>query len=171
MKVRDAGRLSTRVLCGAVVFNGIWFYVLNDALEKNLYFTGSWYDIPYSGSFALFTAVALLGPGLLPTPETAADESYGSLDGESGHDGSAFTAHHCALRAARSAPSAPSLRLPRAGDACDHVPDGVSSVHPASPPEPRVAAHQPRAAGGIAHRSHDRIAQPTLFLGDHRSRT
>jgi diguanylate cyclase (GGDEF)-like protein len=65
-------------LSGAFVFNGIWFYVLNNALEKNVYFTGSWYDIPYSGSFALFTAVAVLGPGLSPAPETAADESYGS---------------------------------------------------------------------------------------------
>jgi diguanylate cyclase (GGDEF)-like protein len=65
-------------LCGAFVFNGVWFYVLNRALEKEVYFTGSWYDIPYSGSFAIFTAVAVLGPGLLPTPETAADESYGS---------------------------------------------------------------------------------------------
>jgi diguanylate cyclase (GGDEF)-like protein len=65
-------------LCGAFVFNGIWFYVLNNALERNVYFTGSWYDIPYSGSFALFTAVAVLGPGLSPTPETVADESYGS---------------------------------------------------------------------------------------------
>jgi diguanylate cyclase (GGDEF)-like protein len=65
-------------LCGAFVFNGVWFYVLNRALEKEVYFTGSWYDIPYSGSFAVFTAVALLGQGLLPTPETSADESYGS---------------------------------------------------------------------------------------------
>ena len=65
-------------LCGAFVFNGIWFYVLNRAIERDVYFTGSWYDIPYSGSFALFTAVALLGPGLSPAPETAADESYGS---------------------------------------------------------------------------------------------
>jgi diguanylate cyclase (GGDEF)-like protein len=64
--------------CGAVVFNGIWFYVLNNAIEKDVYFTGSWYDIPYSSSFALFTAVGLLGAGLLPAPETAADESYGS---------------------------------------------------------------------------------------------
>jgi diguanylate cyclase (GGDEF)-like protein len=65
-------------LCGAFVFNGIWFYVLNNAIERDIYFTGSWYDIPYSGSFALFTAVGLLGTGLSPVPETAADESYGS---------------------------------------------------------------------------------------------
>jgi diguanylate cyclase (GGDEF)-like protein len=76
----SSGRWKTfyAYLCGAFVFNGVWFYVLNDALEKNLYFTGSWYDIPYSGSFALFTMVALLGPGLSPTPESAVDESYGS---------------------------------------------------------------------------------------------
>ncbi|MGC1450445.1 MAG: diguanylate cyclase [Candidatus Sulfotelmatobacter sp.] len=65
-------------LCGAFLFNGVWFYVLNRALEKEVYFTGSWYDVPYSGSFALFTAVSVLGPGLLPTPETAADEPYSS---------------------------------------------------------------------------------------------
>jgi diguanylate cyclase (GGDEF)-like protein len=64
--------------CGAVVFNGIWFYVLNNAIERDVYFTGSWYDIPYSGSFAVFTAVGLLGAGLSPGVETAADELYGS---------------------------------------------------------------------------------------------
>ncbi|HEY6372432.1 MAG TPA: GGDEF domain-containing protein [Candidatus Sulfotelmatobacter sp.] len=71
----SSGRWKTfyACLCGAFVFNGIWFYVLNDALEKNLYFTGSWYDIPYSSSFALFTAIALLGTGLSPTPETEAE--------------------------------------------------------------------------------------------------
>ncbi len=65
-------------LCGAFIFNGIWFYALNNALERGVYFTGSWYDIPYSGSFAVFTAVAVLGPGLTPIPEKAADETYGS---------------------------------------------------------------------------------------------
>jgi len=65
-------------LCGAVVFNAVWFYVLNRAIERDVYFTGSWYDIPYSGSFAVFTAVGLLGAGLTPTPEGAADEAYGS---------------------------------------------------------------------------------------------
>jgi len=76
----SSGRWKTfyACLCGAFVFNGIWFYVLNNAIERNVYFTGSWYDIPYSGSFALFTAVAMLGPGLSPTPETTADESYSS---------------------------------------------------------------------------------------------
>ena len=62
--------------CAAFVFNGVAFYVLNRAIERDVYFTGSWYDIPYCASFAVFTAVSLLGPGLSPTPETAADESY-----------------------------------------------------------------------------------------------
>jgi diguanylate cyclase (GGDEF)-like protein len=62
----------------AVVFNGVWFYVLNRAIELDTYYTGSWYDIPYSGSFAVYTLVALLGHGLMPEPETAADESYNS---------------------------------------------------------------------------------------------
>ena len=64
--------------CGAVVFNGITFYTLNRAIEKNVYFTGSWYDIPYAVSFALFTAVAIQGRQLSPEPETAADGPYNS---------------------------------------------------------------------------------------------
>jgi diguanylate cyclase (GGDEF)-like protein len=64
--------------CGAVVFNGIWFYVINHAIERDVYFTGSWYDVPYSGSFALFAAVGVLGTGLSPAPESAAEGSYGS---------------------------------------------------------------------------------------------
>lgn len=57
----------------AVVFNGIWFYLLNRALESGIYYTGSWYDIPYSGSFALYAAVTLLGSRLTPLPETGED--------------------------------------------------------------------------------------------------
>ena len=64
------------VFCGAVVLNGIAFYVLNHALEENLYFTGSWYDIPYTGSFAIFTVVAVLGQDLAPVAETASSEKY-----------------------------------------------------------------------------------------------
>ena len=63
---------------GAVVFNGIAFYLLNRAIEKDVYYTGSWYDIPYSASFAVFTAVALFGRDLSPTPERAAEDTYGS---------------------------------------------------------------------------------------------
>lgn len=76
----SSGRWKTfyACFCGAVVFNGVAFYVLNRAIERSTYFTGSWYDIPYSGSFAVFTVVGLLGLGLSPAPETAADESYGS---------------------------------------------------------------------------------------------
>ena len=65
------------VFFGAVVFNGITFYVLNRAIEKNVYYTGSWYDIPYSGSFALFSIVAVFGQRLIPAAEKAED-SYGS---------------------------------------------------------------------------------------------
>ena len=64
-------------LCLSVVFNGIAFYVLNQALERGAYYTGSWYDIPYSGSFALFTVAALWGDRLVATPEATADKSYG----------------------------------------------------------------------------------------------
>jgi len=65
------------VFCGAVVFNGVTFYVLNRAIEKNVYYTGSWYDIPYSASFAVFSLVALLGQDLLPAAEKPED-SYAS---------------------------------------------------------------------------------------------
>lgn len=64
-------------LCGAVIFNYVWFYILNRALESEVYFTGSWYDVPYSGSFALYAAAAALGDGLVPIPETA-EGSYNS---------------------------------------------------------------------------------------------
>lgn len=64
-------------LFGAVVFNAASFYWLNLAIEKDVYFTGSWYDIPYTGSFAVFIVVAVLGEGLTPTAEAGA-ESYGS---------------------------------------------------------------------------------------------
>jgi diguanylate cyclase (GGDEF)-like protein len=62
----------------AVVFNGVAFYVINKALERHIYYTGSWYDIPYCGSFTLFTVIPLWGENLLPLPENAADESYNS---------------------------------------------------------------------------------------------
>lgn len=64
--------------CGAAIFNAIAFFVINRALEQGLYFTGSWYDIPYSASFALYAGVAVAGNGLVSTPETASDESYRS---------------------------------------------------------------------------------------------
>lgn len=76
----SSGRWKTfyACFCGAVIFNGVMFYILNAAIERGTYFTGSWYDIPYSGSFALFTGVSVLGWGLAPAQETAADESYSS---------------------------------------------------------------------------------------------
>jgi len=75
---QSTGRWRTfyAAFCGAVVFNAITFFMINHAIEKDVYFTGSWYDLPYAVSFAAFTAVALLGRGLEPSPETAADESY-----------------------------------------------------------------------------------------------
>lgn len=66
------------VFWAAVVFNYIWFYTLNRAIERDVYFTGSWYDIPYSGSFAIYAVAAWMGDGLMPTPETSTGESYSS---------------------------------------------------------------------------------------------
>lgn len=66
------------LFCGAAVFNGIAFYVINHALETGIYYTGSWYDVPYCASFTFFTAVPLWGDNLSPAPENAAEESYNS---------------------------------------------------------------------------------------------
>ena len=66
------------LFCGATVFNSITFVVINRALERGVYYTGSWYDIPYCTSFTLYAGVALTGCDLASTPETASDESYRS---------------------------------------------------------------------------------------------
>lgn len=67
------------LFCAAVVFNATAFYVLNRAIEKNAYYTGSWYDIPYSASFALFSMIALWGQDLAPSGAGESGESYSSL--------------------------------------------------------------------------------------------
>jgi diguanylate cyclase (GGDEF)-like protein len=67
--------------CLAAGFNGVMFYVLNHAIEDNVYYTGSWYDLPYWVSFVLFTAIALFGRRLSATAETFADETYGAWVG------------------------------------------------------------------------------------------
>lgn len=63
---------------GAVLFNSVTFYLLNRELDNGVYFTGSWYDLPYSASFAAFTVVALAGQGLSSTTEDSACETYAS---------------------------------------------------------------------------------------------
>jgi diguanylate cyclase (GGDEF)-like protein len=64
---------------GAVVFNGIAFYLINNAIERDVYYTGSWYDIPYSSSFAVFSGVALLGWDLAPSAASAREDTYNSV--------------------------------------------------------------------------------------------
>lgn len=61
----------------AVIFNAVSFYALNLAIERDVYFTGSWYDVPYAASFAMFGLVALLGEGLMPVPQRV-DDPYGT---------------------------------------------------------------------------------------------
>jgi hypothetical protein len=124
--------------CGAAIFNAFAFFLINRALGQGLYYTGSWYDIPYCGSFAVYAVVALAGHGLTATPETAGEESYGAW-----------------------------IELPRAGYASHYICDGVSNLPPASTPEPRVKPNECRAAGGVAHRSTYRSSQPAIFFGDH----
>jgi diguanylate cyclase (GGDEF)-like protein len=76
---QSAGRWKTFYACFglAVAFNTAAFMYLNLALEKNLYYTGSWYDVPYTGSFAVFTALGLAGRGLAPNEETPREGKYG----------------------------------------------------------------------------------------------
>lgn len=62
----------------AVVFNAIAFAILNRAIERDVYFTGSWYDLPYSASFAAFTLLGLTGRELKPAEESPREGSYGS---------------------------------------------------------------------------------------------
>ena len=63
---------------GAVVFNYIWFALENRAIEQYTYFIGSWYDCPYTASFALFMVVALYGRGQQLCPESAEAKAYRS---------------------------------------------------------------------------------------------
>ena len=64
------------IFFGAAAFNSFFFYLLNRAIEKDVYFTGSWYDIPYSFSFATFAAVTFWGEDLSPEPVRSSDDSY-----------------------------------------------------------------------------------------------
>jgi diguanylate cyclase (GGDEF)-like protein len=65
--------------CGAIIFNAAIFYVLNHAIEKDVYYTGSWYDIPYAASFAVFSVIALMGQKVVPAASNDTGDSYGSL--------------------------------------------------------------------------------------------
>ncbi|HTT19331.1 MAG TPA: GGDEF domain-containing protein [Candidatus Sulfotelmatobacter sp.] len=62
----------------AAVFNAVAFVVINKALERDVYYTGSWYDIPYCTSFSVYAAVAVSGQDLVSTPASASEESYSS---------------------------------------------------------------------------------------------
>jgi diguanylate cyclase (GGDEF)-like protein len=42
-------------------------YLANQAIDKHLYYPGSWYDLPYAAALASFTVVGLLGPQLATT--------------------------------------------------------------------------------------------------------
>jgi len=61
---------------GAVLFNYISFSMENRAIELNTYFTGSWYDSPYTASFALFMLVAMNGRRLRLTPDNTVRRRY-----------------------------------------------------------------------------------------------
>lgn len=62
----------------AVLFNYLWFALENRAIEQYTYFTGSWYDCPYTISFAFYIVVARYGRSQLPCRESADRESHRS---------------------------------------------------------------------------------------------
>jgi diguanylate cyclase (GGDEF)-like protein len=62
--------------CVATLFNQITFVLINGALGQGIYYTGSWYDIPYCTSFTIYAGVAVSGQGLAATPQRASDESF-----------------------------------------------------------------------------------------------
>lgn len=63
---------------GAVFFNALAMIAENSAIEAKTYYGGSWYDITYVASFAVFLVVAIKGCNLTPTPETLEDRRYNS---------------------------------------------------------------------------------------------
>ena len=63
---------------GAVVFQCLSIVVADSALDAKTYYNGSWYDTPFSASFAFFMVVAITGRGLAPRHETAEDHAFAS---------------------------------------------------------------------------------------------
>jgi diguanylate cyclase (GGDEF)-like protein len=56
---------------GAQVLSTVSDYLANRAIDQHIYYTGSWYELPYASSLALFTVVALVGFGLPPARESS----------------------------------------------------------------------------------------------------
>ncbi len=69
------------LVLGAVLFNSICFVLENRAIELTTYFNGSWYDIPYLASFALFIVVAVRGRDLRQISDTTERKTYRSWMG------------------------------------------------------------------------------------------
>jgi len=61
---------------GAQVISAASDYLANRAIDNHLYYTGSWYELPYSASLALFTVLALIGSGLSPGRESSEGKQY-----------------------------------------------------------------------------------------------
>ena len=56
---------------GATAAYGVFSYLANWAIEKNIYYTGSLYDVPLAASMAWVTAVGLIAFDLAPKQEPA----------------------------------------------------------------------------------------------------
>jgi len=63
---------------GVVLFNYLSVQAENLAIERGTYYNGSWYDIPFIASFALYVVVAIKGHDLKPVPESPKNLGYGS---------------------------------------------------------------------------------------------
>jgi len=56
---------------GATITYALFSYLANWAIEKNIYYTGSLYDVPLAASMAWVTGVGLVAHSLAPRPEPA----------------------------------------------------------------------------------------------------
>jgi diguanylate cyclase (GGDEF)-like protein len=63
---------------GTVLFNYLWFVLVNRAIEHSTYFSGSWYDPACAAAFVLFVVIAVFGRGLRLTRESTELENRGS---------------------------------------------------------------------------------------------
>jgi diguanylate cyclase (GGDEF)-like protein len=78
MQSAGAWRRFYAYFLGAVAFNWLSVAAANKAIEAKTYYSGCWYDIPFTASFVFFMLVAVKGRDLAPVPEAAKDRRYGS---------------------------------------------------------------------------------------------
>lgn len=78
--LRNTGRWRSfyAFFLAAATVNCLSVVAENSAIEARVYFSGSWYDIPFAASFVCFMIVAMTGRNLVPRLETTDDQRYNS---------------------------------------------------------------------------------------------